>query len=309
MAGTTVSTNSSPNSSKGAVFLRRLASTLLMWGLICAVYLSGRPLGFLAMVGVLGIVAVVEYFRMAAAAKVPCFPRFGVLAAAVYLFILGALLLRGHAERLYQLDAAAVFLVLSGAFTLQLRHPLRGLEPILAVGSTLVGFLYVAVFFSFAARLAIAPPGALPAHGEGGVPGAWLLLWVVAVTKCTDMGAYVVGSMIGRHKMIPHVSPGKTWEGFGGAILFAQLVGCGLFAIPQLGLASFFGGWSHVLALNLVLALLAVVGDLAESILKRSFNAKDSGKFLPGIGGSLDLVDSICFTAPAVYFYLLWVAA
>jgi phosphatidate cytidylyltransferase len=305
MAGTSVSTNSS----KGAVFLRRLASTLLMWGLIYAVYLTGRPLGFLAMVGVLGIVAVLEFFRMAAAAKVPCFPRFGVLAALAYLLVLGWLLFRGHAERLYQLDVAAVFLVVAGAFTLQLRHPLRGLEPILAVGSTVVGFLYVAVFFSFAARLAIAPPGHVSAAGGVGVPGAWLLLWVVAVTKCTDMGAYVVGSLIGRHKMIPHVSPGKTWEGFGGAILFAQLVGCGLFAIPQLGLATFFGGWAHVVALNGLLALLAVVGDLAESIIKRSFSAKDSGRFLPGIGGSLDLIDSICFTAPAVFFYLLWVAA
>jgi phosphatidate cytidylyltransferase len=302
---TTVSTNSS----KGAVFLRRLASTLLMWGLITAVYLSGRPLAFLAMVGVLTLVAIVEFFRMAAAAKVPCFARFGVVASVAYLLSVGWLIFEGKAGRLYQLDAVAVFIVLAGAFTLQLRHPLRGLEPILAVGATLVGFLYVAVFFSFAARLAIAPPGHLVPLGAVGVPGAWLLLWVVAVTKCTDAGAYIVGSLIGSHKMIPHVSPGKTWEGFAGALLFAQLVGCGLYAIPQLGLAGFIGGWAHVVALNLVLALLAVVGDLAESIIKRSFNAKDSGKFLPGIGGALDLIDSICFTAPAVFFYLLWMAA
>lgn len=305
MAATSVSSNSS----KRTVFLRRLGSTLLMWGLISAVYLTGRPLGFLAMVGVLTVVAVIEYFRMAAAAKVPCFARFGVVAAVAYLLALGWMLFHGHGGRLYQLDAAAVFIVLAGAFTLQLRHPLRGLEPILAVGSTVVGFLYVAVFFSFAARLALAPPGHLLPLGAVGVPGAWLLLWVVAVTKCTDAGAYIVGSLIGRHKMIPHVSPGKTWEGFGGALLFAQLVGCGLFAIPQLGLANFIGGWTHVIALNVLLALLAVVGDLAESIIKRSFNAKDSGKFLPGIGGSLDLIDSICFTAPVVFFYLLWVAA
>jgi len=305
MAGTSLSTNSS----KGAVFLRRLASTLLMWGLITAVYVSGRPLAFLAMVGVLTLVAIIEFFRMAAAAKVPCFPRFGVVASAVYLLSVGWLIFEGKAERLFQLDAVALFVVLAGAFTLQLRHPLRGLEPILAVGSTLVGFLYVAVFFSFAARLAIAPPGHLTPLGAVGVPGAWLLLWVVAVTKCTDAGAYIVGSLIGSHKMIPHVSPGKTWEGFGGALLFAQLVGCGLFAIPQLGLAGFFGGWGHVIALNALLALLAVVGDLAESIIKRSFNAKDSGKFLPGIGGALDLIDSICFTAPVVFFYLLWMAA
>jgi phosphatidate cytidylyltransferase len=61
-----------------------------------------------------------------------------------------------------------------------------------------------------------------------------------------------------------------------------------------------------VIALGFLLAILAVIGDLAESVLKRALNAKDSGRLLPGIGGSLDLIDSICFTAPAMYFYLKW---
>jgi phosphatidate cytidylyltransferase len=142
--------------------------------------------------------------------------------------------------------------------------------------------------------------------GFVGDSGALLLLWLLAVTKFTDMGAYIVGSMIGRHKMIPHVSPGKTWEGFGGALLFSQIAACGMYAaFPEQ--LSFFREWGHVIFLGLLLAVLAVIGDLAESILKRSINAKDSGKMLPGIGGSLDLIDSLCFTAPALYFYLKWV--
>ncbi len=296
MAGS-VATN---NSSKGAIFWRRLASTLLMWVLITAVFLSGWQWPFLAVIGVLAIVATREFFRIGVAGGVKCFPRFGVLAALGYSLALYAILLTGRHEYLARLDAAAVFVVLAGAFTLQLRHPLRGFEPLLAVGFTVTGFLYVAVFFNFIARLVIAVPG------TAAVPGAWLLVWLVAVTKCTDMGAYVVGSLIGRHKMIPHVSPGKTWEGFVGALVFAQLFGCGLFAWQPAKLAA-LGGWGHVVVLNVVLALLAVVGDLAESILKRSVNAKDSGRFLPGIGGSLDLIDSLCFTAPVLYFYILWV--
>ena len=63
----------------------------------------------------------------------------------------------------------------------------------------------------------------------------------------------------------------------------------------------------HVVALGFLLAILAVIGDLAESVVKRAIHAKDSGSMLPGIGGSLDLIDSICFTAPALYFYLIWV--
>jgi phosphatidate cytidylyltransferase len=106
--------------------------------------------------------------------------------------------------------------------------------------------------------------------------------------------------------MIPHVSPGKTWEGFGGALVFAQLAGCGLYALFPNQLA-ILGGWPHVIGLGVILALLSVVGDLAESVLKRSLNAKDSGQMLPGIGGALDLIDSLCFTAPALYFYLKWV--
>ena len=120
------------------------------------------------------------------------------------------------------------------------------------------------------------------------------------------MGAYIVGSMIGRHKMIPHVSPGKTWEGFGGALLFSQLAACGLYLLfpEQLGI---FHHWGHVVALGFILSILAIIGDLAESVVKRAIHAKDSGSMLPGIGGSLDLIDSICFTAPALYFYLKWV--
>jgi phosphatidate cytidylyltransferase len=67
------------------------------------------------------------------------------------------------------------------------------------------------------------------------------------------------------------------------------------------------GGWGHVVFLGALLCVLAVIGDLAESVVKRAVQAKDSGQMLPGIGGALDLVDSICFTAPALFFYVIWV--
>ncbi len=89
----------------------------------------------------------------------------------------------------------------------------------------------------------------------------------------------------------------------GGALAFAQLAGVGLFFLFPDHL-SLLGHLGHVIALGFLLALLAVVGDLAESIVKRSLVAKDSGQMLPGIGGSLDLIDSICFTAPALFVYL-----
>ena len=204
--------------------------------------------------------------------------------------------------------AISIPAVAIGAFCLQLRHKIEGINALVAVGATLLGFVYITLMFSFTAHLLVLP--VRDDYGAGFVAltklpasSCFLLLWLIAVTKFTDMGAYITGSLIGKHKMIPHISPGKTWEGFAGGLFFAQLAGFGLY----FGFHDHFAileGPLHVAILGLLLAVLAVVGDLAESVVKRSAGAKDSGNMLPGIGGSLDLIDSICFTAPALYFYL-----
>ncbi|RYD23305.1 MAG: CDP-archaeol synthase [Verrucomicrobiaceae bacterium] len=295
-----------PAQSKAIVFVRRTASTLFLWGLIAAIFISHYSWGVLGLIGVLALVATVEYFRMLKEAGVKCFPCFGIALASVYSIGLYWHFQKGGRTLPPDIDALAVFLAAAVPFALQLRHPIRGTESLLAVAANLLGFVYIAFLFNFAARVTFIAPGANAVPGMVGSSGAFLLLWLLAVTKFTDMGAYIVGSMIGRHKMIPHVSPGKTWEGFGGALLFSQLAACGLYALfPQH--LYFLKGWGHVIFLGFLLSILAVIGDLAESVFKRSINAKDSGRMLPGIGGSLDLIDSICFTAPALYFYLKWV--
>jgi phosphatidate cytidylyltransferase len=289
-----------PSPSKRVVFARRATSTLLLWGLVTSVFVSMKAWAFLALVGVLAMIATIECFRMLRAADVKCFPRFGILLALGYCGTLYGFFLTGNNALPADLDALAIFIAAAGAFTLQLRHPIRGIEALLAVATTLLTFVYVTFLFNFAARVVFLVPG------EGEVPGAFVLLWLLAVTKFTDMGAYITGSIIGRHKMIPHVSPAKTWEGFVGAMFFAQLAGCGLYLLFPAQLVV-FASWGHVVFVGFLLAILAVIGDLAESIVKRALNAKDSGSMLPGIGGALDLVDSLCFTAPALYFYLKWV--
>ncbi len=292
--------------SKALVFARRSASTLFLWGLVTAIFLSGWSWAILALIGVLMLVATIEYFKMLTAAGVKSYPVFGTTLAVLYSLGIYWGFNNGGSEVPAGLDAAAVFLAITGPFMLQLRHPVRGFEPLQTVAASLLGFVYIALLFNFTARITFLAPGAADVPGLVGKSGALLLLWLLAVTKFTDMGAYITGSLIGRHKMIPHISAGKTWEGFGGALVFSQLAGCGLFALfpDDLG---FMKSWGHVAFLSLILSVLAVVGDLAESIVKRSLDAKDSGRMLPGIGGSLDLIDSICFTAPALYFYLKWV--
>ncbi len=292
--------------SKAVVFLRRTTSTLLLWGLVTSIFVSHYAWAFLALMGMLVTLATVEFYRMLRASGVLCFPRFGLLLGVGYCGILYWHLYQGAREVSFAIDAAAIFIAIAGAFTLQLRYPIRGHEALVAVAANVLGFLYVPFLFNFAARLTFMIPEASAVEGMVGSSGAFLLLWLLAVTKFTDMGAYIIGSMIGRHKMIPHVSPGKTWEGFGGALLFSQIAGCSLYALfPQQ--LHFFQAWHHVIFLSLLLAMLAVIGDLAESVVKRALDAKDSGRMLPGIGGSLDLIDSICFTAPALYFYTRWV--
>lgn len=294
-----------PLQSKALVFFRRTASTLFLWGLVTTIFFSGRSWAMLALIGTLTLVGTVEYFKMLGAAGVKCFPRFGILLATVYSLGLYGFFLRGGVMVPPGVDAVSVFIAVIGPFMLQLRQPVRGIDTLLAVAVNLLGFVYIAFLFNFAARVTFLAPGSNAVPGLLGKSGAFLLLWLLAVTKFTDMGAYITGSMIGRHKMIPHISPAKTWEGFGGALVFAQLAGCGLYSLfPQY--LYFLKGWGHVVFLGILLPILAVIGDLAESIVKRSISAKDSGTLLPGIGGSLDLIDSICFTAPALYFYLLW---
>lgn len=288
---------SNPSPSKSVVFFRRGFSTLLLWAIVAAIFISMQPLAYVGLVAVLVIISTLEYFKMLHVAEVKCFPRYGLFLALTYCGLTSYHFLNGAKDIPPSLDAFFIFLAATGAFTLQLRYSIKGIEALLAVAANLLGFVYIAYLFNFVGRISFG------LGEEGAVPGAYVLLWLLAVTKFTDMGAYITGSLIGKHKMIPKVSPAKTWEGFAGALFFAQLAGCGLFWLFPDHLSPLHS-WKHVIILGFLLALLAVIGDLAESIVKRSLNAKDSGKMLPGIGGGLDLIDSICFTAPALWFYL-----
>lgn len=288
--------------SKVQTFLRRTSSTVFLWALVTGVFVSGWVWAFLGMIGLLILIATIEYFQMIRADKLPCFPRFGVFCALAYCTAQYIPLTQGKLPH-SQLDVVAVSAVAIGSFILQLRYKIVGINSLLAVAVNLLGFVYIAIMFNFAVKILFLPQSSLETPGHLPPASAFILLWLIAVTKFTDMGAYLTGSLIGRNKMIPHISPGKTWEGFVGGLFFAQLAGFGLFMYfpNQLAILS---GPTHVAVLGLIMAILAVVGDLAESVVKRSLRAKDSGHMLPGIGGSLDLIDSICFTAPALYLYI-----
>jgi len=163
---------------------------------------------------------------------------------------------------------------------------------ILAISTTLFGLMYVPWLLNFIQKINFFP----------NVDGHYYLLYFVVITKFSDTGAYSVGSLIGKHKMIPRISPGKTWEGFGGAIAVSTLVS--LLFVHFLGHKMPGMNWIHATILGIALGISAVIGDLIESLFKREVGVKDSGKLFPGIGGILDLLDSLLFNAPIMYLYL-----
>jgi phosphatidate cytidylyltransferase len=185
-----------------------------------------------------------------------------------------------------------------GVFAQQMFRPTTKHAPLETMAYTLFGLLYVSWLFNFLTKIVYV----IPRLPSGETIGQFYVFYLVVVTKLSDMGAYLVGSRIGRHRMLPHISPAKTWEGFFGSFAFAVVCSVTLVLLMPTQLARL--NVIHAVILGVIISIAAMVGDLGESIIKRSTGVKDSGSVLPGIGGMLDLIDSLLFTAPLLFFYL-----
>jgi len=289
-------------------FLKRGISTLILWAIVISIIASFNPVIYLAAITLVVALAVYEYGMLMKRAKVYCHTKFLWILAFAYSVSISAF----YIYHLKQGDAVGIHLptyiewvfwmiLMIGSPLFSLRYPVKGIQSLLAISTTVLGFAYLPFLFHFLTRIIFI----VPANEGVVVSGIWYLVWVVAVTKFTDVGAYVVGSLCGKDKMIPHISPGKTWQGCLGGVAIAVIVGVGIKLILGVQLI-YLGSLPWVIGLSIILAILAIIGDLMESILKRSLEIKDSGKVIPGIGGVLDLIDSLCFTAPIMYAYLLW---
>lgn len=148
------------------------------------------------------------------------------------------------------------------------------------------GAVYIPLLLAAAARLKQLEQG-----------GSWIIL-MLSLTWLSDTSAYLVGRAIGRHKLYPRVSPGKSIEGAIGGLTgaFVAVIVAKLWYLPRLG-------WGDTVALATIGCLLAQVGDLVESLVKRGYGVKDSGRLLPGHGGLLDRIDALLFVAPYIYWY------
>lgn len=285
-------------SSSRATFFLRLGSTVSLWVLILAAIFSGREWAFFLVIAGMALASLWEYFRMLDKDGIPNFQLTGMICAAV--FLSGSFYYASTVGTARSMDFELAILVLFVVvmFARQMFVPIHEREPLQTMAYTLFGLLWIPWMFSFITKILFLPPRTL----EGEPTGQFYVLFLVMVTKFSDMGAYVFGSLFGKHPSVPHISPKKTWEGFGGA-LFASLLAAGiLFWVAPEKIPAFRATDIVILALGLGFA--AVIGDLAESIVKRSTGIKDSGGVLPGIGGTLDLIDSLLFSAPLLYFYM-----
>ncbi len=306
-------THSQKNTSKAAVFLRRLCTTVVLLGVVFFGLLSGGLLS-VALVGglvmVLNIIGLLEFYGMVKENQLPCYKWLGISGGIVligipflYLSKLADRWWGGGIPTMANIVEMEVIIFVGFMMILLIRRVVTHPAPTIfsIVGGTMLGVLYVSWLLGFILKIFFYPaPDGVPF--DGGI----CLLFFILVTKCSDMGAYSLGSLIGRHKMIPKVSPGKTWEGFFGAIILSTVVA--LVFAHYFG-ESKLGGMKiiHAAVLGPLLAVGAVLGDLVESVYKRDSGAKDSGAFFPGIGGILDLIDSLLLTAPIMFLYLRFV--
>jgi phosphatidate cytidylyltransferase len=134
--------------------------------------------------------------------------------------------------------------------------------------------------------------------------GRWWLVYLIFVTKIVDVGAYFVGRLWGKNKLSPHLSPKKTVEGAIAGFFFAVLGSICIYFIGHQFLDGHFSlSFTESVWLGMIIGVIGQIGDLAESLLKRDADVKDSNR-LPGLGGVLDMVDSLLFTTPIVYFFI-----
>jgi phosphatidate cytidylyltransferase len=259
---------------------KRVISGLLFLPIFYLVAWKLQPVFFTALVLIAAVVGLAEFYRMARAR--------GIRPNAALGSALGALVVLDAHYPLFS-GAGAAHLAAGVLFFMTVRlfspRPVEGaLED---VAATVFGVLYVALLFSFQVSIRI------------GLDGKQWLVFLYFVIWASDIGAYAVGLPFGRHRLYEKVSPKKSVEGLIGALLASAGMAllCRAWFLPSLGI-------TEAVVLALVLAAVGTIGDLAESLFKRSAGIKDSGGVIPGHGGVLDRMDSMLFAAPVLFYYL-----
>lgn len=274
----------------GDMLLRIVSGVIGIPLLVLLVFIK-QGLPFILGVGLISVIGLNEFYR--GVRKTGARPQEWLGLASALLFLFAAR--QGFKSVGFELPAVLTLLVLA-SLTVELIR--RDRAPIRNLGATLLGAVYVGWLFSYLVALR-SVPGHTPVAGLGReLPlGAWLVLYIIFTAWAADTGSYFIGRRFGRHKLTPVLSPGKSWEGLlagiAASIAMSAVMG-GLIGIP----------WGRVFIIGIGVALVNLVGDLAESSMKRDIGIKDFGSLLPGHGGILDRFDGLLFAAPLFYYYV-----
>lgn len=271
----------------------RLRSGLLMSAALLVAAFLVPPWGVWLIVAGVTILGLREFYRLLEIAEIPSFKIVGSIAAVA--LITGAWLTHGAAavERRLDGEALALFAGMAAVFARMLFQ--RGNpRPLETMAGTLMGVWYIGYLMCFFLRIALA---------WGGVEGRWLLIYLIFVVKMSDIGAYFIGCRFGRHKLLPRISPAKSWEGLWGGLAFALAASFAAYSLFDGRLGPLRVRALDAAVLGVLLTAFGVFGDLLESLLKRAAGVKDSGTMIEGMGGILDVIDSLLPAAPALYFY------
>lgn len=260
------------------------------------IYLGGLPLA--ALLVLVAVLAALEFYRLAEQKGVRALRGPGAVLAAAFVAVP---VLLGDVDPLACIGLLVVLGTLALATAAIWTHGVEG-QPLLAISTTLAGATYTGGLLVFGYFLRHLPGVRDPVHGTALVLAPLLLTWT------SDTFAYFVGRRFGTRKLIPKVSPGKTVQGSVGALLGSVLVAV-LYARYLATFPDYRLSLAEAVLFGLVMSVAAQVGDLAESLLKRDAGVKDSGTLLPGHGGALDRFDSLLFTLPVAYFFLLRLAS
>lgn len=287
---------------------KRLLSALVIVPSIFGAIFFMPSIGMLAIIIAISTWGMLEYCGMLRSAGIPTFKWAG-LAAGPVLMIIAYIGYRwraaGSTSTIAQTGewelvalACMVLVVLVYWF---LQEPSR--ESLMAVSSTLFGILYIPFLLSFFLKLAIVGPDMTWNTPLLGRSGCYLVCYAVFVAKFTDVGAFFVGRSLGKHKLAPRLSPSKTWEGAVGGLTVGTLTSVLFLQVVWSQLGTVHVSLLHGVILGVVLSVAAISGDLVESMLKRAVAVKDSATSVPGLGGMLDIFDSLMFTIPVFYIY------
>lgn len=259
-------------------------------------------LSICALLCAIATIALLEFYQLLDAMVIPNFRIMGVVAS--ILLIAGTWLSLTLKTTTLAGEHELIILFVTIIAILIRQFPQKNNDqPLATMACTLFGILYVPFLFNYFTKLAFTwecPSWINPI----GPTGRWLVFYLIAVVKSTDIGAFVIGSRLGRHKLIPRISPSKTWEGFIGGVAIGLLVSLGMYFLLDGRFGVITMRLYDAILLGILLPVLGTVGDLTESMLKRAANSKDAGHLLPGMGGALDVLDSLLFGAPALYMYI-----